>query len=279
MKSNSYRNRLHLTLLAAALGSGVALAGPTETVEAAPITAPDDDVISGTLSLDANSHFISYGNDVWGDGNSLSHPTFNPMVEIAFDLPNDLTLTFGTWWDMNSKITPSAIGGKIQEIDLWTGLSYTYEKFTIGVTYQAWNYASSTEQIIDVGLEYDCFLSPSLLFHNRLDAGGSGGADGTVMVLGLSHSMELGPVSVSFPVNFATFLGKNFHNATLGADSGYGYTSAGVNASYPLTFLGDTYGSWDLHGALTYFWTNNSVTVNNPENSFLTWNAGLGASL
>ena len=166
----------------------------------------------------------------------------------------------------------------IQEIDLWSGIGYTYEKFSITTTYQAWIYGGSTENILDVSLGYDCLLQPTLMFHNRLTIGASGGANGTVMVLGLSHTVDAGPVSVTFPVNFATFLGENFYGGNAGSDSGYGYTSLGAQAAYPLAFLGDTYGEWSLDAGLNYYWTNSSVIPGNPSNHFLTYNFGLSAS-
>ncbi len=277
MKTKYSINRINASLIAITLATGTAFAG--EVMTTAPMApAPKDDVISGVLSLSANSHFISYGNDVWGDGSSMSDLGFNPSLEFTFALPENFSLILGTWWDVNSKGTPS-IGGNIQEIDVWAGIGWSIDKFSITTTYQAWNFNSSTEQIIDVKLAYDCFLSPSLLFHNRIDEGGSGGANGTIVVAGISHSIEAGPLSISFPANFAASLGDNYHRATgAGSDSGYAYTSAGVQATYPLTFLGDTYGEWNLNGGLTYYWTNGPVAPNNPTNHFLTYNFGLAAS-
>jgi hypothetical protein len=119
MKMKDYRNRFHTPVLALALVTGVATAGTTETVPTlAP--APAEDVISGVLKLDFNTHFISYGADVWGDGSSMSEPAFNPMLELAFALPADLTFTLGTWMDFvpSSKGGDSPIGGRLQEVDV-----------------------------------------------------------------------------------------------------------------------------------------------------------------
>ena len=277
MKNKYCKNQINTSLLALALVTGTAFAG--EEVKPAPMApAPVEDVVSGVLSLSVNSHFISYGNDVWKDGSSMSDPGFNPSLEYTFKLPAEgFSLILGTWWDVNSKGAPT-IGGDIQEIDVWAGIGYSIDKFSIATTYQAWNYNSGTEQILDVKLAYDCLLSPTLMFHNRLDEGNSGGADGTIVVLGLSHTIEAGPVSISFPVNFATMLGENYYDATAGSDSGYAYTSLGVQASYPLAFMGEAYGKWSLSGGLTQYWTNGPVIPGNPTNNFLTYNVGLVAS-
>lgn len=277
MKNKYCKNQINTSLLALALVTGTAIAG--EEMKPAPVApAPVEDVASAVLTLSANSHFISYGNDVWKDGSSMSDLGFNPSLEYTIKLPAEgFSLILGTWWDVNSKGAPT-LGGDIQEIDVWAGVGYTIDKFSISTIYQAWNYNSGTEQILDVKLGYSCLLSPTLTFHNRLDEGNSGGADGTIVVLGLSHSIEAGPVSISFPVNFAAILGDNYYDATGGSDSGYAYTSIGAQASYPLAFMGETYGKWSLTGGLTQYWTNGPVIPGNPTNNFLTYNFGLVAN-
>jgi hypothetical protein len=283
MKRKHCLNFIKLPIVAIALTAGTAIAG-TETVAApAPVAPAEDGCISAVLTLAANSHFISYGKDVWADGSSLSDLQFNPSLEYSFDLPADFTLTLGTWWDVNNGKETNfdpLIGGNIQEIDLWSGLSYTYDKFTIGATYQAWIYGGTTEDIVDVKIGYDTFLSPTLTWHNRLSEGASGGDTGSLLVLGLSHTFELGPVSLSTPVNFAYVLSEDFNRtqALGGSGNDYAYTSVGLQASYPLEFLGDCYGDWSLISGLTYYWTSGSVIPNNPTNKFLTYNFGLSAS-
>jgi hypothetical protein len=278
MKRKHCLNFINMPLVALALTAGTALAGTEVAPAPAPAPAADEDVISANLSLLANSHFISYGRDVWADGSSMSRPGFNPMLEFTFKLPENFALTLGTWWDVTAKGDPSpnTIGGDIYEIDLWTGLSYTYDKFTIGATYQAWIYGDAVEQIVDVKLGYDTFLSPTLLFHNRVSEGASGGDNGTVMVLGLSYAIEAGPVTFTVPFNIAANLTNDF-NAP-GGDQGYAYTSVGLQASYPLAFLGSTYGEWAATGGILQYWTDAGAIPQNPKNQFLTYNVGLTAS-
>ena len=273
MKNKYCRNLITTPLLAFALATGVASAGTTETMASAPPAPPAEDVVYGVLKLDFNSHFVSYGADVWSDGASMSDMGFNPMLELSFDLPGGFTSTLGTWWDVNSKGS-APLGGQIQEIDVWTGLSYTYEKFTVGVTFQDWVYADATEEILDVKFAYDCFLTPSLTVHNRLGAGGSGGSEGTILVLGLGHSVEAGPVTISFPFNLAYFLEDDFHAGS--TDSGFGYLSIGVGAALPLSpYIGDAIGDWTLNAGLTYYFTDDDVVGNPDEDDFLTSSVGL----
>lgn len=284
MKKKHCLNFIKTPLIAFALTAGTALAGTEMAPAPAPAAAPDEDVISATLSLAANSHFISYGKDVWSDGSSMSRPGFNPMLEFAFKLPENFTLTMGTWWDVTAKGDPSpnTLGGDVYEIDLWTGLSYTIDKFTIGATYQAWLYGDGVEGIVDVKLGYDTFLSPTLLFHNRVSEGASNGDTGTVAVLGLSYSIDAGPVTFSVPFNIAANLTEEYNQiASPGvarSDSGYAYTSVGLQASYPLAFLGSTYGEWAVTGGIVQYWTDAEVIPQNPKNQFLTYNVGFTAS-
>jgi hypothetical protein len=271
---------LQSALISTLLGTAASMAGEAETTTTTPITpAESESKFGGSLNLDLNSHFVSYGFDVWGDGNDLDGPTFNPSLELTWALPANFTAILGTWWDVNGKI-PSAIGGDLQEIDVWVGLGYKVGDLSITGLYQNWFYGSANEQIVDLKFAYDCFLSPSLTIHNRVDPGASGGNNGTILVAGVSHSIEAGPVTFSFPLNIAFFLDDDFHPASI--DSGLGYGSFGVNATYGLTFLGEDYGSWNLHGGLTYYVTDSDVVGNTragrPNNDFLTANIGIGCA-
>lgn len=283
MKQKHRLNFINLPLIALALTAGTSFAG-TETMAApAPVAPAEDGCISGALTLAGNSHFISYGKDVWADGSSMSSLGFNPSLEFTFKLPENFALTLGSWWDVNEKTPTGAapgIGGHLQEVDLWSGVSWTYDKFTIGTTYQAWIYGDSTEDILDVKIGYDCLLSPTLTWHNRLTEGASGGDTGSLLVLGLSHTFDVGPVALSTPVNFAANLTDDYNrvNSAGGSDTGYAYTSVGLQAAYPLEFLGDCYGEWSLVSGITYYWTTGSVIPVNPINHFLTYNFGLSAS-
>lgn len=254
------------------------MAGPeVMAAPAPPIEMPDDDVVSGTLSLDANTHFISYGFDVWGDGEDFGDFGFYPSAELAFALPGNFTATVGVWMEFNNKggNPLGDVGGEgLQELDLWTGLSYTVNNFTVGLTYQEWLYGSDSRRILDLALGYDTFLSPSLTIHTRLDEGASGGQEGVVAVLGVAHSIEVGAVTITFPASIAFFFQDDYHPAS--TDSGLGYGSIGVNAAVSLApLIGDTFGDWDLHGGLDYYITSDDV-IGNGDDEFLTGNIGIG---
>ncbi len=267
-----HRNLVKATVITAAVAGSVALAGTEIMAPPAPIEEAEESIVSGSLNLDFNSHFVSYGLDVWADGGDMSDPIFNPSFELAFALPRGFTGTIGAWADVNNR-TVSTIGGRIQEIDVWLGLAYTFEKLTVGVTYQNWFYAGETEEILDLSVTYDTFLAPSLTVHQRLDRGGAVlGDEGTVIVVGVSHSVEAGPVTISVPLNVAYFATDNFHAP--GADSGFGYASLAVAAAVPLPFMAPM-GDWTLNASLTYYVTDDAI-IPNPRDHFLTASVGLG---
>ncbi|HEY5793221.1 MAG TPA: hypothetical protein VIS74_07975 [Chthoniobacterales bacterium] len=267
-------------VLALAVGFGAA-APSTYAGTAAPakeevvIVEEEKPAFSGWLSFDLNSHFISYGADVWASGTSWGRGVFNPSAELAWATPiPGLTGLVGTWWDVNNN-TKSAIGGYLQEVDIWAGLSYAYEDLSVTVLYQAWMYGGQTEQILDVILKYanNTFLNPAITFHNRLDPGaaeGGGGKNGTFFVPNISYNLKLWKFTItpSAAIGFAT---DDFH----GGGGGYGYTALGLNASVPIPYLP---GSWELHGGVTYYNTNDYVIPNNVADNFVTGNIGVKLS-
>ena len=276
MKNKYHRTLVQSSVLAAALGGTAAYAGPVE-MTTPPTPAPTEDVVSGSLNLDFNSHFFSYGLDVWNDGSDPFTMGFYPSAELAFALPAGFTATIGAWAEYHSKTDPApTIGGNIQEIDVWTGLSYTAGAFTVGATYQNWYYASDVEKILDISFSYDTFLSPSLTIHNRLDSGAAND-EGTILVLGLEHGFEAGPVSMTIPFSLGYLMDDDYHQA--GADSGFGYATIGLQASLPLApYIGEAYGDWSLNAGVTLYVTDDDVIPNNTEETFVGTNIGLSLS-
>lgn len=250
-------------------GEYIAPTSPKMVVE--PMAVEEVDVLSGGAALDVNTHFISYGLDVWGAGSSWRDALFNPSAEIAIAF-GEVNLLLGSWWDVNDN-AESSIGGSVQEIDLWIGLNKSFGMVDATIYYQEWMYGGTSERIVDLILGFDVFLSPSITVHGRVDAGASGGDTGVVTVLGIEPGTDLGPVSVSLPVGVG-FATDGFH----GGDSGYAYTYVGLGASLPLAFMGSTYGEWDVHAGVTYYNTNDSVIPGNPDDNFVTGTIGIGVS-
>lgn len=256
-----------LTTAAAFAGSAPAPAGKT-VVLPPPTPAPSTDVVTGTLSLMYNTHFISYGQDIWGGGDSFGdNSTFNPSFELNIDLGHGFKAILGTWWDVNKNVD-SDIGDAIQEVDVWGGFGYTVDKWSFSLLYQEWMYASQSERIVDFKVAYnDGLINPSLLLHGRVD-GAEPFDTGLVTVLGIAPGVKAGPVAFTFPFQCA-FDTDNFH----GGDSGFSFASVAANFSVPLKFLP---GEWAVNGGVTYYHTNDNVIPSNPDTDFLTGTIGLG---
>lgn len=236
----------------------------------APLPPPPApvDVVTGTLGLNYNTHFISYGQDIWGGGTSFGdNSTFNPSFELNFDLGGGFKAILGTWWDVNSN-ADSSIGDSIQEVDVWGGFGYTADKWSFSLVYQEWLYASQSERIIDFKVAYaDGLINPSILFHGRVD-GAEPFDTGLVTVLGIAPGTKAGPVTFSFPIQVAADT-DGFH----GGDGGFSFASAGVTASVPLKFMP---GAWALNAGVTYYHTEKDVFPTNVDDDFLTGTIGLG---
>ena len=238
--------------------------------------------ISGVVGVDLYSHFVSYGLDVWGEGEAFSgSETLNPYAEIAVEF-DTFNLAVGLWGDVNDN-TAASIGGELQEVDFYVGASKDVDKFSLGVTYQAWMYAGNTEKILDVSIGYDdselwgnegFTLSPSLTIHNRI--GGDGLEKGTVVVLGGEYGVSLDedcPVDLAVPFSLGYSLNDDYFRA--GGDSGLAFLSVGVTASYGLgDIISAEYGEWSLNAGLTLYITEEDV-YQNPEDTFLVANVGI----
>ncbi len=244
------------SLLISALGAAAIATGSATAGE-----------LTGSLSLDYNSHFISYGSDVWGGGNSLTRgDTFNPALSFNYQVNDALSFQAGVWLDVNDNDAAQP-DFQTQETDTWFGVSYASGIATYSATYQSWQFAGDTEEILDFKVALDTFLSPSLLIHHRLDQGAARGDEGTFAVLNASHSFEISECfSISVPVSVGFAL-DSFHTE----EDGYGYASIGLQGSYAI----NDYTSFNF--GLTY-WTTDSDVVDNPTDEFVTYNAGVSFS-
>jgi hypothetical protein len=261
----------------------LALAGALALGMAAPAMAQDapDKRISGTVGVDLSSHFISYGFDVWGDGSSWSRPSFFVWTEVNVDF-DFMTLTAGAWSDVNNKEDATdPIGGKIQEIDVYVGVGFEFDRFSFGVTFQEWYYGI-TEGILDFAVGYDdsdllmegFAFNPSIVWHNRIY--GEGLDRGAALVFGIEPSFVVVesadyPVTLSIPVavalNMTSIRGDN--DLYDGSTGDFAYASVGATVGVPLSFIPSQYGDWEAAANLTYYMTSSS-RIGNPRDNFLT---------
>jgi hypothetical protein len=277
--------RRHATLGVAA----VAVAACAGVAKADAAKSP----FSVSFGLDAQSHFISYGADVWGGGTKMgplftNSSTVNAYETVTCAVADNLSVFVNVWSDLNNN-TGQSLGGDVQEIDLNTGVTYTMDKFSFTLAHGFWNYAGDTEKIVDFTVAYadgdmishsaDWSLNPSVVFHWRYD-GNNGQDTGLCVVPGIRPAYTFSkdtkyPVTVAVPINIGLFT-DDFQ----GGDSGYGFFSAGGVVSIPLTFINETgkYGTWTASAGLTYWNTPDDAIPGNPEENFVTSFLSVGLS-
>lgn len=251
---HTMKNISSASLLAALVAfPAMSFAGTAEKAAPAPV-APILSDISGTLSLNADSHFASFGHDVWGRGHNF---LFHPSVEFTKTVTSDFKLILGTWWDVNSMSGPaySKIGKHIQEIDVWGGASYTMGKVTVTGLFQDWMYNGHSEKAAEVKVSVDTFLKPALLVHQRFLSETGGNKDGTLALLSAGYDFTVGPVSFSIPAAVSVET-SGYH----GGKSGVGFGSLGLMGTIPVPFIAN---KATFTAGVTGYATNTSVIAYN----------------
>lgn len=262
------KNQIALTALILSAAASVAVAGtPAPTGKTPMIPAPaDTPFVTGNLTLAYDTHFISYGQDVWAAGNDWSDGLFHPSLELDFNIGGGWQIYLNTWFDVNDNAL-SSIGGDVQEVDVNVGVYYTKDKWKFQLGYGAWMYGDQIEHIVDGKVSYnDGVWNPFLMLHGRV-ADDIGFDTGLVAQVGIAPSKAFGPVTLSLPIT-ASFDTDNFH----GGDSGFAYVSAGLGASVPL------WKQTTLNVGVTYYHTNDEVIPGNPDEDFVTGSAGITIS-
>lgn len=247
-----------------------ALAGATVAASAA-------EGISGDVGYNINSHFVSYGVDVWGAGSAVygSASTSSIYGDLSVKLTDNLSWNNNVWTDINDNVT-SRIGGSLQEIDVNTGLSYNFGGgFSGSVTYGAWTYGGDVEEVIDTslgfddtGLLFDDFaFNPKITWHYRV-SGNNGQSIGSAVVVGVSPSFPLFyNLSLTVPAGLVFFTTDNFQG---GWEGGVGYGYFGGSLGAPLAFIPEKYGAWSANFDLIAYFTKEAAIPSNPASNFLT---------
>jgi len=262
---------------------GLALAGTAALLcGTAPALAQDN--ISGSAGYSTNSHFVSYGLDVWGAGDGFlfedrSTNFFWFDVGLAFD---PISINFGAWSDVNDNLL-SGVGGNIQEVDIYLGASAALGNFTVGAMFQQWFYASDTEGVLDFSVAFDDSeiipmfpLNPKVTWHIRTEGNG-GQAEGSAIVVSVGPSIDLGNtgLSLGFPAGLGFFVDDDFQG---GWEGGLAYGYIGGSLGIPLSFVPETYGAWRVNADLIGYFTDSASIPGNAEENFLTSSIGISVA-
>jgi hypothetical protein len=260
--------RITLTTSAALL-LAASLPAVGGTPAAAPLTPPplEAPFVTGFLSLAYETHFVSYGSDVWGGGDTWDDSLFHPTLEVDFNLGGGWQAYVNLWADVNDlSAVPSDIGGNVQELDVNVGVYYTMDKWKFQLGYGAWMYGGDTEHIIDGKITYnDGTWNPFLMLHGRVDDFPYD--SGLVAQVGIAPSKTFGKVTVSLPVT-VSFDTDGFH----GGDAGFAYASVGLGASIPLAE------HVTLNLGATYYHTDDEVIPFNVDEDFVLGSGGITIS-
>jgi len=259
-----------LAVLAAGLSLSAAHAGTVADKTAAVVTPPAETPwVTGNITINYETHFISNGQDVWGIGSSWDSWFIHPSVELDFAINKELTFYVNSWWDINDQAAGN-IGKYVQEEDLNVGFYYTWDKLKFQLGYGAWNYAGQTESVIDFRTTFnDGFWSPFFALHARVDCGSNLGEDnGVLLQAGIAPAKTWGPVTVALPITVDFDTTDNYAYG----NSGFGFVSAGLSVTYAINK------HWAINLGATYYHTNDSVFPLNPKNDFVTGLAGVTVS-
>jgi hypothetical protein len=263
------------------LGWGAALALACGTSAA---SAQDMDHISGNAGISYNSHFVSYGADVWGGGGDFFGDRATTFLWGDLNVTVDpVTFTFALWSDINNNV-PSLIGGHLQEVDYSLGATYAAGPFSLGAAFQQWTYAGDVETVVDFTAGYNDMgmiapnfaLNPKVVWHIRTDGNGAQPSGSAVVVsIGPTFALGNGGLSLTIPAGVAFFLTDDFQ---FGNKSGYAYSYIGGSLGMPLSFIPEGYGAWSANVDVIAYLTDKDAIPFNPEENFLTGSFGIKVS-
>ncbi len=240
--------------LAGSLGSLVMLGAQSQ--------ASSED-FSGSISLDYNSHFMSYGLNVWGTEDIGDEVFFNPSIGINYALSETSGVYAGVWAEISDLDSDPPIGDNIQEVDIWAGYYFAAGDFSFDIALQQWIYASEVEGILDFTIGYDAKFSPTLTIHNRIEAVGTQNK-GTMLVLaGSFYEGDVFSVSAN--------IGGSLSEFHVDGEDGYAFSSVTLGFGTPISE------SVDFHGGLSFYHTDEDTT-GNADSTYLTLNLGIGMS-
>ncbi len=238
---------------------------------------------TGNISLSAGFDIVS---QYWFRGIAQENQgfIFQPWIEVGAGLyegdensPIDsIGVAFGVWNSWHSG--PSGIQANtsatapdlMYETDWYVGVSVaTMDVLEIGATYTAYtspnNAFGTTEELAisvgyddsglweEMGVEAPGFegLQPSFTIAFELDGGADlGNQMGTYYEFAFGPSFtivdsEKTPITMSMPFTFG--FGSDYYEDGTGDDDAFGYFDFGIDFSTPLSFIPESYGSWEAY--------------------------------
>ncbi len=226
--------------------------------------AVKESCITGDLGVTIPTEYITRGLVLENQG-----VIAQPYLDLYFKLyqgtgfVNKVTFNLGIWSSIHSHTQPQPTTSTTQawyEFDYTPGIAITFAKnFTLTASYFEFDSPADaflTARSLNFNLAYDdtdllgaFALHPHFTYLYELTAPGFAGLgpNGSYYEFGLAPSHTFGPVTFSIPLTVG--LGSNgFY-----AGQTFGYASAGLQVSIPLSFVPECYGKWTFSGGYTYY--------------------------
>lgn len=250
--------------IAAALALGShAFAGTTVASGKAVKTVQEvakESCISGDIGFDITNAYFFHG--IRQEDNGF---IIQPYADLYFKVYQgtgfltSLSVDLGIWNSFHSNRGVPSTTSNWYEFDFSAGLTATLaEKWSLGakfVSYTSPGDYFSTSYALGFKLGYDdkdllgaFSLQPYVYVEWELDGKSANGSDeGLYYEVGVTPNVDLGPVNLALPLRAG--FGSNDYYA---GDEAYGFFSAGVTATYGLTFIPECLGEWSVSGNVTY---------------------------
>jgi hypothetical protein len=264
--------KLHSIALAAAVALGSqAYAGPTAPPAKTIVEAAKESCITGDIGFDITNAYYFHGIRQEDRGFIIQ-----PYADLYFKVYEgsgfltSLSVDLGIWNSFHSNRGVASTTSNWYEFDFSAGLTATLaEKWSLGV---AFRYYGSPGDYFDNAytttfrLGYDdkdllgaFSLQPYVLVEWELDGKSANGPDtGVYYEVGITPNVDVGPVNLALPIR-AGFGSSDYY----AGDEGFGYVSAGLVATYGLTFVPECLGEWSLTASATYLHLGEGTEVSN----------------
>ena len=259
------RNTITLAAFAAAcLAGSTAYAGPKPVKQPKHIEPPQESCITGDIGFDVVSNYISKGVAFENQGLIMQ-----PYADLHFRIYKgagaltSVTADIGIWNSFHSH-HPGTVGQTTRnwfEFDFQTGLTFTFDKLSIGGYFKTYESPSSIFQntyTVGITAAYDdsaalgaFALHPYVLAELQLEksTGNSiNGSRGQYYEIGIAPGHTWGDLTLSLPIK-GGFGSGGFYRG----NRGFGFVSVGARADYALHFVPACLGKWTVSAGATYY--------------------------
>lgn len=269
--------------LSLAKSDGKEVASPKDK-QAPPIETAQQSCITGDLGVNVVSQYITRGVILENQG-GITEP-YADLYIAAYQNPNasflqKAQINVGVWDSFHSRHTDAGLTSGTPgvsstpnwyESDFTTGITFTVLK-NLSITpsyftFMSPNDAFLTFQGLNLKVAYDdtdllkaFALHPEFTVLWELDnKAGTGPSNGVYYEFGIAPAIPTGPVK-DLSLTVPLLVGLGSHNFYGEVDkyghihqNNFGYFSAGVSASYALSFIPKCYGAWTLNTSVTYYY-------------------------